>query len=238
MFDLNQAVAAWRTRLAAANTCGRADVDELEAHLRDEMDRLRSGGLSEQEAFWVAAHRLGSVSALSEEYAKVNPMRVWLGRLGWVAAGVLAWHVIGAAAGIASWASLYVGHLVGLTGYPLGALGVGAQFLVLGAAALGAAVLWWLLFAHRAAGPAAPASSARGWLVAIAGGVVIVLLTFGSMVAPMLLLRSLPVEEVGQVAMVRSVANVAWSVGFPLLLVAMIFWLRRTAHHDAAPLPQ
>ena len=230
MFDLNEAIASWRSELSAGSVCGRSDLDELEAHLRDETDAFQSRGLSGQEAFWIAAHRLGSAAALAPEYAKVDPLRLWLNRLCWVAGGILAWHVLSAVANIAASGCAYLGHLAGLTGYPLGGLAVGAQFLALGGAAACAGAVWWLVTCGRGAARA-PRGSIGTWL---AGAGAILLLTLGSLVASALQFRGMAAADIGQVAIVRAIAGVTWAVLFPMLLVVLILWLRRRSWKDAA----
>ena len=84
MFDLNESITGWRTRLANDENYAAADLDELESHLREEVDRLRESGLSGEEAFWVASRRLGNAESLSAEFAKVNGGRVWANRLLWL----------------------------------------------------------------------------------------------------------------------------------------------------------
>ncbi len=233
MFDLNEAIAAWRSELSAGSVCGRSDLDELEAHLRDETDALQSRGLSGQEAFWIAAHRLGSAAALAPEYAKVDPLRLWLSRLCWVAGGILAWHVLSTVASIAASGCAYLGHLAGLTGYWLGGLAVGAQFLALGSAVACAGAVWWLVTCRRVAARA-PRGSIGTWPAALAGAGAILLLTLGSLVASMLQFRGMAAADIGQVAVVRSIAGLAWAVLLPMLLVALILWLRRRSWKDAA----
>lgn len=56
---------------------GPDDVEELEAHLIDEIEGLRERGLSESEAFIIATRRIGETHSLSREYFKVNVNRLW-----------------------------------------------------------------------------------------------------------------------------------------------------------------
>jgi hypothetical protein len=93
-FDLNQSVSKWREGLADAGTLRSADLDELEHHLRDSVAQLRAGELSEEEAFFVAAGRLGSSHLLSREFAKVNLSQVWQGRLCWMLLGIFLYQLI------------------------------------------------------------------------------------------------------------------------------------------------
>ena len=70
-------IASWRGFVGRRAAISDADVDELEAHLRDEMAELHGVGLSDDEAFMVALGRLGEVDALSREYAQEHSDRLW-----------------------------------------------------------------------------------------------------------------------------------------------------------------
>lgn len=70
-------IEAWRGHLARRAAISPADVDELEAHLRDEMAALTRVGLSDDEAFGVAIGRLGALDGLSREYAREHSDRLW-----------------------------------------------------------------------------------------------------------------------------------------------------------------
>lgn len=70
-------IASWRGFVGRRAAISTADVDELEAHLRDQMGELESVGLSEDEAFLIAVGRLGEVDALSREYAQEHSDRLW-----------------------------------------------------------------------------------------------------------------------------------------------------------------
>ena len=53
------------------------DVEELEGHLREQLAALIDGGLSGDEAFLVAVKRMGSLDALSREFARAHSERLW-----------------------------------------------------------------------------------------------------------------------------------------------------------------
>src|SRR5690606_41336527 len=50
---------------------------ELEDHLREQIAALGAEGLSEEEAFLVAVKRLGSIDALTREFAREHAERLW-----------------------------------------------------------------------------------------------------------------------------------------------------------------
>ncbi|GAA2017722.1 permease prefix domain 1-containing protein [Pseudokineococcus marinus] len=75
--DLEARVADWRAHVGRSPAVSPADVEELEAHLRDQVDDLRAAGLTDDEAFLVGVRRLGAVDALSAEYAREHGDRLW-----------------------------------------------------------------------------------------------------------------------------------------------------------------
>ena len=88
-FDLNLAVQQWRERISSSPALREEAVDELEDHLRENIASFELRGLTEQEAFWVAQHRMGSSESLEAEFGKVNRSRVWLDRALWMVLGSL-----------------------------------------------------------------------------------------------------------------------------------------------------
>ncbi len=70
-FDLESAVGAWRQRFADRRGMPPEDLDELEAHLRDDIAHRRARGASAADAFHAAAQAVGDVSEAEAEYRKV-----------------------------------------------------------------------------------------------------------------------------------------------------------------------
>ena len=54
-----------------------ADVEELESHLREQVTELQDTGLAPDEAFLVAVKRIGSIDAVSREFARAHSERLW-----------------------------------------------------------------------------------------------------------------------------------------------------------------
>lgn len=75
--DLEDQIGQWRTYVERHRAVGTADVDELEDHLRDQVAELGRAGLRDDEAFLVAVKRMGSVDALSREFAREHSDRLW-----------------------------------------------------------------------------------------------------------------------------------------------------------------
>lgn len=77
MFDLELNIRSWNNYVRAHGHLKDADILELENHLRDEIEDLTKAGLTQDESFLIGVKRLGNVSAISEEYAKVNTENLW-----------------------------------------------------------------------------------------------------------------------------------------------------------------
>ena len=59
MDPLESEIAAWRAIVAQSPAVGDRDVEELEAHLRDQIADLDAAGLTVDEAFLIAVKRIG-----------------------------------------------------------------------------------------------------------------------------------------------------------------------------------
>lgn len=79
-FDLNRAIQLWRQHLEQSSAFQRADLEELEAHLRDAIAALQAAGLSSEESFLIASRRIGTRHTLEAEFGKVNKGHSWLNR--------------------------------------------------------------------------------------------------------------------------------------------------------------
>ena len=67
--------------MSRKGACSQDEMQELEAHLREQVIDLVDVGLSEQEAFSVGVSRMGDPNELCAEYAKASPVRIWRQRL-------------------------------------------------------------------------------------------------------------------------------------------------------------
>ena len=74
---LEDQIAQWRAYLRRRRAIHAPDVEELEGHLRDEVTALTAAGLAPDEAFLVAVKRMGSLDALSLEFAREHSERLW-----------------------------------------------------------------------------------------------------------------------------------------------------------------
>jgi hypothetical protein len=74
---LEEQVTQWREYLRRRQAIHGRDVEELEGHLRDQLVALTDAGLAGDEAFLVAVKRMGSLDALSREFARAHSERLW-----------------------------------------------------------------------------------------------------------------------------------------------------------------
>lgn len=152
MFDLNQAIVQWRAALAAQPNLRNSDADELEDHLREEIAGLTAGGLSEEEAFFVAARRLGTPQDLSGEFAIADPVQRRTFRLSWMIIGALALAFLWLAADIVTnFGTGFLSRLPGEVIVARNATGLGwvAGVIRLTALVLGGVLIWRLLATDR-----------------------------------------------------------------------------------------
>jgi hypothetical protein len=77
MDALESQIAEWRAYVGKAPAVSDRDVDELDAHLRDQIAELDAAGLTADEAFLVAVKRMGDVDTLSREFAREHRGRLW-----------------------------------------------------------------------------------------------------------------------------------------------------------------
>ncbi len=233
MFNLNEQMKKWRTSLMEKQTLGKFDIDELETHLREEIEQLTTAKLSEEEAFWVAAHRLGDTTALAGEFEKVNTSLMCSTRIYWMVAGVLTYLVLSYFAGAASQGFFLLGKVIGFTGYGVGIVSVLSTSLILGATIY----LLYKVFRQNISGSVfgSLADSRKG---KVSIGIKLIVIVIGLLVAKTLLLimvaRTVGIEEIHLIFMFpRVVSNLIVPILLPLILVVLLFKLRRPKQIEA-----
>ncbi len=92
-FDLNEAIRRWQQDLSDSPAFKADNLEELAAHLRASVQRLKADGLSETEAFLIAARRIGQREPLEQEFAKVNPSAKWAMAAFWMVMGLFLQHI-------------------------------------------------------------------------------------------------------------------------------------------------
>ncbi len=77
MDGVESQIAEWRAYVGKTPAVNGRDVDELEAHLRDQIAELDAAGLTADEAFLVAVKRMGDLDILAREFAREHSGRLW-----------------------------------------------------------------------------------------------------------------------------------------------------------------
>jgi hypothetical protein len=75
MFDLEQSIMEWRQQMLAAGIKTPVPLEELEIHLREEIERQMEAGLNEQASFISAVQKLGPAHSVQNEFMKVDKTR-------------------------------------------------------------------------------------------------------------------------------------------------------------------
>ncbi|HSZ59367.1 MAG TPA: cytochrome c biogenesis protein CcsA [Tepidisphaeraceae bacterium] len=102
MFDMEKQIESWRATVSGALGKRGDAIDELEGHLRDDLEKLAREGLAPEQAWEEAMKRLGTPEQLASEFDKARFPK-WLAA--WCAVGGLV--VVGALAG---WLALRLPH--------------------------------------------------------------------------------------------------------------------------------
>lgn len=100
MFNLEETIAKWRLQMLAAGITTPLPLEELEIHLRQEIDVQTELGQSEEEAFNTAVEKMGQAHILRNEFKKIagvyKIVRSIMLIIGWLAAScTLLYCVIG-----------------------------------------------------------------------------------------------------------------------------------------------
>jgi hypothetical protein len=74
MFDLKKSILEWRKLMLAAGIQTPVPLEELEIHLREEIEQQMKSGLNGQKAFEIAAGKIGQGNMLKTEFKKIGGM--------------------------------------------------------------------------------------------------------------------------------------------------------------------
>jgi hypothetical protein len=223
-FDLNHSIQQWRENLGQSPAFRSENLNELESHLRDSIATLQAKGLSAEEAFIIAARRMGNHNALEKEYGKVNGDAVWLDRIVWILVGVQVWSLVSMLfasvcqmAFAFGWNALSHDYKASGTALPV------AAFSIIQLVAMGTAVwfCWWLIMRK---GPRF-ANSLRMLLggrfaMSCAAFSLLVLLAYGmGFVCPILKFKFLSMALLSEVAKSQSIARI---ITTPIQIVTLV----------------
>ncbi len=72
MFNLEQAISEWRGQMLAAGIKTPVPLEELEIHLREDVERQVRSGTTAQQALEIAVRKIGQADALGKEFTKAG----------------------------------------------------------------------------------------------------------------------------------------------------------------------
>jgi hypothetical protein len=234
MFDLSKEITKWRKTLSEKQMCYISDLDELESHLKDEIDQLKSHGLSEQEAFLVGTHRLGKPDALADEFAKVNES-LWLRtKCFWGIYALFAYITANYAAETLSKTFLLLATSLGLRGYAAGIFDPVSRmtifFLI---------IFLWFVIAKKKDPDAECFSKAAGNLK---GKVALLTIAFLLMIAlvaactvlPAAIIHTVGAQDFSQIAMPTALLmRLGWVIE-PVVMMMVLIYLRPKTYSKLA----
>jgi hypothetical protein len=84
MFDLEQSIAEWRKQMQTAGIKSPLLLEELENHLREEIELQLISGLNEERAFEISTQKIGEAKFLKTEFKKIEAGH-WNHSLTWFA---------------------------------------------------------------------------------------------------------------------------------------------------------
>jgi hypothetical protein len=233
MFNLNDQISKWRCGLAASQTLETSDIDELENHLQEEIERLTDLKLSQEEAFYVARHRLGDAASLTEEFAKINGSVLWQKRLFWAAVGLFSYIIATYTAKCASASFVVLAWLAGLRGYALGVLGTIAQVVFFLAVVF---VLYEIARRKDRRGElfCKVAENPWGRFLLFASVLLIIAVKLATQILIPATVARLSVKQWGEMAIFRAYTELVWMIGMPLILLTALILLRPSKLRKAA----
>jgi len=226
MFSLNKKIIKWREVLLEKQTCKTSDLDELESHLRDEIDQLKLHGLSEQEAFLVGTHRLGDTETLANEFAKVNESLLLRKKLFYAGCVLFAYISASYAAEALSKIFLLLITLLGYRGYIAGIVDPVSRIAIF---------ILIIFLCYKVASKKDPggerfskvADNLKGKLILLSLAFILMLALIATRTfVTALIVRTLGAQEYGQMVMPMSLLdNFGWVIG-PVLLMMILIYLR------------
>jgi hypothetical protein len=221
MFTVEQAVENWKNDLRQKQTLMETDIEELESHLREEMERLTPLGLTEEEAFVIAARRIGDTTQMAAEFAKVNTAAIWKTRFLWMVVGVLILRILSSCANFLSTAGVFLGHqFAGISWLTAGILSVAVQTMIL-------LVLFYIFYVMAVKTSLFHQIRKRSAVITMV--VVFVLSSLlgasSSFFCQVFLARYCGVEQMGQFAVGSSYSSVATAILWPILWIVILLWL-------------
>ncbi len=228
MFDLNEQIIKWRSNFAQSQTLGSSDIDELESHLREEIENLKDSKLSKEEAFLVATHRLGSTDSLAVEYEKINRSSIFRRRLSLMITGILTYLLATHFATAVSKDCVLLAANSGITGYrSLGFIGFGSQILILMTTFFLGYFICWLIIQRPGFKKQIKQLTTRMRLLTVL--LVFLIMTVVCRI-PVPGLKPMNIQQ--HVVAALTYTKFLWSVFLPVILVMVLINLRKPNLHE------
>jgi hypothetical protein len=76
MFDLERSITEWRREMLAAGIKTPVPLEELESHLREEIQQQMQLGLDAQKVFENAVKKIGQANLIKSEFQKTNTLNI------------------------------------------------------------------------------------------------------------------------------------------------------------------
>lgn len=220
MFDLNECIKKWRVGLAQSQSLGKKDIDELEGHLREEIDHLKESKLSDEEAFLVATHRLGDSVCIAEEYAKIDYGHIFRRRFFWAVVGVLVYLLLTYSATAVEKICILIGGMGGVSVIGLWLIGLVSRVAIV------ITVFYFCCRIYRQNSNNCKLIGANRFVrygnLMIAIFIILFAIAINRIIFPIMASRILDIRDYGLVATSSSFAKLLWSIFLPVLLVVLL----------------
>lgn len=221
MFCVEEAIKSWKLELAERQTMTASDIEELEAHLRDEMDSLSVAGLSEEESFFIASRRIGSPDGLSREYAKINTEVIWRNRFFWMIMGIVLMQFFSTCANFFARGGALIGcQLIGWSSLTVGVIAAAIQI---------ATMLWLCLGLYFAAVKLSVfqrlRQKTRIRIIIVVIGLNVLLGLGAGIGYNLLLVRMFGAEKLGQLYLGYNYSTYGLAILWPIVWLTLLIWL-------------
>lgn len=223
MFQLEKSLMDWKKKLSASNSLTSSDIEELESHLLDEIDSLKKKTLTEEEAFYVACSRIGSVDLLTSEYSIVNSNFLWIKKFLWLLSGYL---IISFSEKLITTLSIFITTTffkrIELHAHELTYISFAVNLLL-------SIVILCILFLPRIRGIAYFQSKFnyllvyKKWLLVVVFIIFIFMNTIGFSFINLPIMRNVGISQYGYISVGREYSGLIWTITLCLLFILLSF---------------
>ena len=220
MFELDKAIKNWRSDILQNQSILESDADELENHVRDEVESLKLAGLNEEEAYIISTHRIGDDSAVAEEFAKVNVKEVWRNRVFWMLSGVFVFMIISLLSMFLSHSSKWVLSWLNVNPSINGYISVAVHIMVF----VGAVFILVSFLGNISLKILRHDKTFR--LFIFRGILLIVILKGLLIINQILYARCFGARDMGEALLSSQYVLFGWQIVWPIILVVLLLWLR------------